>query len=381
MYFSSSTSKQIKAPEHKMTMDHIDDRPQLIPIKQVQNKRHSSSSDSSCDESESEEHVKELKTLKSKKKTKTKTKALEKKASCHKYFTLIEKDGKKFDKCNFVGLDGISCKAEFAHHGSTSRMNEHLKNQHDLDDFKSRNQIRSKTEIQDKGKLLVYFVISTASPFSIVEDDFFRELMSEVCEIPNRKAIKQMMLNVYEEMFVSVSSELAKIEFMALTTDGWTSKHQKICFNSCTIHFLNEILESKTINLGIHQAKGHDATLTAIGLKNKLNKFKIYERVNYMAVDNASVMKNVCKNLNKENIGCLNHLLNLIVKRFFNSKIIIDNEVESEDDEEDENDGEDIFLDEVSNLDIDQLQSDDEYKYSEVYSKALKTVVKILKKI
>ena len=69
------------------------------------------------------------------------------------------------------------------------------------------------------------------------------------------------------------------------------------------------------------------------------------------------------------------------MNRFFNSKIIIDNESESEDDEEDENDGEDIFLDEVSNFDIEQLESDDEYKYSEVYSKALKSIGKILKKI
>ena len=116
------------------------------------------------------------------------------------------------------------------------------------------------------------------------------------------RLLNRCCLKFTKKFFFSVSSELAKIEFMALTTDGWTSKHQKLCFNSCTIHFLNEILEWKTINLGIHQAKGHDAKLTAIGLKNKLNQFKIFERVNYMAVDNASVMKNVCKNLNKENI-------------------------------------------------------------------------------
>jgi len=129
------------------------------------------------------------------------------------------------------------------------------------------------------------------------------------------------------------------------------------------------------INLGIHQSKGHDASLTAVGLKNKLNNFKIFEKVNFMAVDNASVMRNACKNLNKDFIGCLNHLLNLIVKRFFNSKIIKDKESDSEDDEV--NDGDEIFLDEIASNDLEKMQSDDEYAYSEEYSKALKTVGKI----
>jgi hypothetical protein len=92
-------------------------------------------------------------------------------------------------------------------------------------------------------------------------------------------------------------------------------------------------------------------------------------------IDNASVMRNACKNLNKDFIGCLNHLLNLIVKRFFNSKIIKDKESDSEDDEV--NDGDDIFLDEIASNDLEKMQSDDDYAYSEEYSKALKTVGKI----
>ncbi len=95
-----------------------------------------------------------------------------------------------------------------------------------------------------------------------------------------------------------------------------------------------------------------------------------------MAVDNASVMRNACKNLNKYFIGCLNHLLNLIVKRFFNSKIIKDKESDSEDDEV--NDGDDIFLDEIGSNDLEKMQSDDEYAYSDEYSKALKAFYSIL---
>ncbi len=394
MVITSSASKQIKVPvgtniyeninvqtqlltqattskslEIKNTLEHINDRPPLF-------KPPTSSNDSSYDESASEEATQQVK---NKIKKKSRNKQIQKKASCHQYFTTIKMDGKLYDKCTIVDKNGIQCKAQYVQHGSTSRMNEHLKKDHDLNEFKARESKSKNNLITDKAKLLVYFVVSTASPFSIVENDFFRELVSESIEIPSRKIIKDQLLKVYEEMFVLIASELKKIEFMALTTDGWTSKHQKICFNSCTIHYLNEILEWKTINLGIHQSKGHDANLTTVGLKNKLNNFKIFDKIKYIAVDNASVMRNTCKNLNKEFIGCLNHLLNLIVKRFFNAKIIKDKDTDSED--EDQNDEDDIFLDEVGNIDIEPIESDDDYSYSEEYTKALKTVGKILKKI
>ena len=182
---------------------------------------------------------------KKKTKRKSKNKPNVKKASCHQYFITIKKDGKLYDKCTIIGSDGIQCKAQYAQHGSTSRMNEHLKKDHGLDEFKAREKPK---EIADKSKLLVYFVVSTSSPFSIVEDDFFREITCDSLEIPSRKVFKDLLVKVYDEMFVETFTELAQIEFLALTTDGWTSTIQKLSFNSCTLHYLNEILKWKTIN-------------------------------------------------------------------------------------------------------------------------------------
>ena len=76
-----------------------------------------------------------------------------------------------------------------------------------------------------------------------------------------------------------------------------------------------------------------------------------------MAVDNASVMKKTCEKLKKEFVGCLNHLLNLIVRGFFNSKII------------------------QGESDNDLSDDEDELNYSDKHSDALKTVGSILKKI
>jgi hypothetical protein len=64
---------------------------------------------------------------KKKTKRKSKNKLNVKKASCHQYLITIKKDGKLYDKYTIIGSDGIQCKAQYAQHGSTSRMNEHLK--------------------------------------------------------------------------------------------------------------------------------------------------------------------------------------------------------------------------------------------------------------
>jgi hypothetical protein len=120
-------------------------------------------------------------------------------------------------------------------------------------------------------------------------------------------------------------------------------------------------------------------------LENIMNKFCIFNKVNYMAVDNASVMKNTCLKLNKEFVGCLNHLLNLMVKRFFNSKIINSEDInepsdESEDVEADQNDlFDDIFDEEID--DLDEFEENASYEYDQEQLNALKTVAKILKKV
>lgn len=111
-----------------------------------------------------------------------------------------------------------------------------------------------------------------------------------------------------------------------------------------------------------------------------MNAFNVFNKVNFMAVDNASVMKKACQKLNKEHIGCLNHLLNLIVKRFFNSKLIQRPLIEDEDDPDTNNEFEDIFEDEVDELE-DLSDSEEELDYSVTQQEALKSVGSIIKKV
>ena len=83
---------------------------------------------------------------------------------------------------------------------------------------------------------------------------------------------------------------------MACIIDGWSSKYQKKSFNAITLHHINEIFELQTTHLGVHQVHGHDAQLTATGLRTKLEQFKLLNKVNFIAVDDASVMTSVVRN-------------------------------------------------------------------------------------
>jgi len=112
--------------------------------------------------------------------------------------------------------------------------------------------------------------------------------------------------------------------------------------------------------------------------------FGIFEKVNFKAVDNAAVMTKACKKLKKEYVGCFLHLMNLIVKRFFNSKLIIgygDEEVEDEDeDDENEEAFNDLFQEQDSDDDDDEKEENPQPYHSEQI-KALVTVGKSLKKV
>ena len=85
-----------------------------------------------------------------------------------------------------------------------------------------------------------------------------------------------------------------------------------------------------------------------------------------MAIGNATVMTNACQKLDKEHIGYLNHLLNLIVVRFFNSKIFSQQQQYDIEDEETMQ-FEDIFDEE----DEDEIDIQPSYSPSEFFTAKL----------
>lgn len=391
-YENDSSSKAAKAGKSlasKNTIDQLHDRPPLIaknrnaeatkPKKVTAEDNDENYEPADTDLSDSSESAEvdlpassSSKELAKANNIQSKRKSVVPRAACHDYFVAIQVGGVLYDKCNVLS-NGMTCTTKFIKHGSTTRMNEHLRKHHNKTEFSYT--AKNKKEISDQVKLLVHFIVSSSSPFSIVENEYFQSLMSSKLipfNLPSRKVLKEMLISVYDEIFNDIKNKLAKVNYLAATTDGWSANFQKKSYLGLTIHFLDECFESNSISLGIHQLNSHDAALTAKLLENKLNLFGIFNKINYIAVDNASVMKQTCLKLKKESVDCVNHLLNLIVKRFFNAKMI----------QQDEDDEllEDIFEDEID--DWNELnESDDDESYATEYVNALKSVGKILIKV
>ena len=96
-----------------------------------------------------------------------------------------------------------------------------------MNQFKSR-PCASKTILNDKIRRLVYFVITSAPPFSVVENKNFKLILKEYGDdIPNRRAIKDILKKVHDEITESFKLKIKSVNFLACTSDGWTSRYQK----------------------------------------------------------------------------------------------------------------------------------------------------------
>ena len=111
---------------------------------------------------------------------------------------------------------------------------------------------------------------------------------------------------------------------------------KKACF-SLTIHFLDKVFELKKISLGVIAADyEHNAENLSDHLNKVLSSYGILDKVSVICVDHASTMGKMCKNFDRDFYGCLNHLLNLICKLFFDCVNKCTPGIEIIDDEEEE---------------------------------------------
>ena len=82
------------------------------------------------------------------------------------------------------------------------------------------------------------YIVRRNEPFTLVRDPHFKELimtLQPTKHVMCYKTFKKNMNSDYEVMVKSLKAELAKQEFTAFTTDGWSHVHKsflgKITFN------------------------------------------------------------------------------------------------------------------------------------------------------
>jgi len=157
-------------------------------------------------------------------------------------------------------------------------------------------------------------------PFSLVENMEFRKcvkMLNPSYSIPSRKTVtKSIIPQLLEKTKQKVKANLKNSEYIAFTTDGWTSLNND-SFVAITVHYIDSIeCVLKTYLLGCYY---YDKSHTAINLSEFMNacfnEWEISEKIKIAVSDNAANITSAI-NLNKNwrHIPCLAHSINLIAQ-------------------------------------------------------------------
>lgn len=149
--------------------------------------------------------------------------------------------------------------------GNTTNMTLHLSRKHGIDSSKLPNEKSLKKAKLDQPTLpqlmnnmepyvtnstmhkkllnaLAYMITADLQPLSIVEDRGFIQLMKTANPrfiLPSRAFLTNHINTLYKEKRADLESVIALAEFVALTTDSWTSRNTEH-FNTVTAHFVDK---------------------------------------------------------------------------------------------------------------------------------------------
>ncbi len=173
------------------------------------------------------------------------------KSDVWKYFSKLDN---KTVKC---GL----CTKEFAYHGTTTNLRNHLQRSHpdkykqDAQDLGPRqsqlisiSKKCSKSRADTINQLLVNIVVKDIRPLCIVEDEGVRDLLQYLepgYQLPSRKHLTKLLHDEYEKAIPILKKKLSDSGGIALTSDVWTS-NTMAAYISVTAHFISAEWEMKS---------------------------------------------------------------------------------------------------------------------------------------
>nr|XP_017109319.2 zinc finger BED domain-containing protein 4-like [Drosophila bipectinata] len=150
----------------------------------------------------------------------------------------------------------IHCGKTFKTAGNTTNLMDHLKRIHpnysvleidgqspSLDSLMQRNMEYESQKKKTTEKYVMLMIARDVQPFSMVEDDGFRNLMQHMdpkYKIPSRTFFREVMLpKIYKDLRKDLECELEGVQYVAITTDGWTSRANE-AYITVTCHFVNK---------------------------------------------------------------------------------------------------------------------------------------------
>ncbi|XP_072394799.1 E3 SUMO-protein ligase ZBED1-like [Diabrotica undecimpunctata] len=164
---------------------------------------------------------------------------------------------------------------------------------------------------------LLDMIVVDMQPLQIVENEGFKKYTNKLNPdyiLPSRKKIAQMLEDKYKICSLEVKEKLQGVEYIALTTDIWSSDSQK-SYISVTAHFIKDVKLHSIVISTTELSEHHTSLNIANALRTILLNWEIFDKIVTIVTDNASNMKKAVKDfLNKRNDFCVAHTLNLVVK-------------------------------------------------------------------
>ena len=120
--------------------------------------------------------------------------------------------------------------------------------------------------------LLINMIVKDLQPFSIVDDEGFREFVAGLDPsyvLPSRTTLtRELLPQLYDKIIDEVKANLAKAEYITLTTDGWTSRTTE-SYIAVTAHFISDSWEMRSCLLECFK---YGESHTAENLKDELHR-------------------------------------------------------------------------------------------------------------
>lgn len=257
------------------------------------------------------------------------------------HFAFKKKEG-IIDKTNTICR---LCSASINHKaGTTTNMIAHLKRKHNItvesshkkektkppvsststgqlrlhDVFAMKNKYaRSSDRHETITKSIGTFIAKDMRPYSIVENVGFKKMVAVLdprYDIPSRTHFAEKVIPaLYEETKATLTANLSKAPFIALTTDSWTSR-ATMSFNTITAHMIDEDWEINNYVLETTRMEdAHTAENISNFLTSSISKWNLQKNglLPSVTTDNASNIVNAARLAKLTHVGCFAHTLNL----------------------------------------------------------------------
>ncbi|KAL4126349.1 hypothetical protein QTP88_010571 [Uroleucon formosanum] len=165
-------------------------------------------------------------------------------------------------------------------------------------------------------------IIVDMLPFSTVENKGFRSFISTIeplYSIPLRKSITTRIEKMYIDKSKSIKNIIENINYISLTTNGWTSRAID-SYLTFTAHYFYDNWKLYSVTLSIEEIQeSHTVENLKDSIMNVIESWNLNSKITGISHDNVANISNAVKLFYDQDIysnRCAAHTLQLAVKKF-----------------------------------------------------------------